>query len=152
MEEGKFQARTAIDRALRDRRWGTKDLTRNKKATQRLIEQLQVYFHVPEVEEFLNRLHSDLSAIDSRQLHYMQRRYLDGCLFDHPGAMDELFHRILLDPDALIYRKGGGRYQVRSGREGWIAIVEPEGTRVSVYPDMGDDFGEAIWTIDDLTR
>lgn len=66
--------------------------------------------------------------------------------------MDALYQRILSDQEARLYRKGGVRYQVRSPREGWNAIFDPDGTRVSLYPDLDDDFGEMLWTLNDLIR
>jgi hypothetical protein len=150
--QDRFQARQMLGRALSERAWGSKDLSRNKKATQRLVDQLQSHAREQEVADFLRRVAADPSRVDSRELHYMQRRYLDGRHFDDPEAMDALYDRILRDPAATVHRKGGLRYQVRSGREGWIAIVEPDGTRVSVYPDLGDDLGDVLWPIGDLIR
>ena len=49
-----------------------------------------------------------------------------------------------------VYRYGGLRYQIRSPREGWIAILDPDGTRVSIYPDLDDDLGDPLWTLKDL--
>jgi hypothetical protein len=140
-----IQAAETLIKALTDRQWGQKNLTRNKKMTENLITQLEAYQDQPEVADFLARLQDDRTQVDSRELHYMQRRYLDGRKFEGIEEMDALYQRIIQDPDAQIYQVGGRRYQVRSVREGWIAIVEPDGTRVSVYPDLEDDFGDPLW-------
>lgn len=143
-------AAQAIQQALTAPRWGQKDLTRHKVLTQRLIAQLALHRGQPEVDDFLNRLYRNPSQVDSRELHYVQRRYVDGRPFQNVAELDALYTRILEDPGALVYRKGGLRYQVCSPREGWIAILEPDGTRVSVYPDLNDDLGEPLWTVQAL--
>ncbi len=140
-----IQAAEALVKTLADRQWGQKNLARNKKMTEKLMTQLEAYQEQPEVADFLTRLKNDLTQVDSRELHYMQRRYLDGREFESVGEMDALYQRVIQDPDAQIYQAGGRRYQIRSVREGWIAIVEPDGTRVSIYPDLEDDFGEPLW-------
>jgi len=140
-----IQAAEALVKALTDRQWGQKNLARNKKMTEKLMTQLEAYQEQPEVADFLTRLQNDLTQVDSRELHYMQRRYLDGREFESTEEMDALYQRVIQDPDAQIYQAGGRRYQIRSVREGWIAIVEPDGTRVSIYPDLEDDFGEPLW-------
>lgn len=96
------------------------------------------------------RLAQDPSQVDSRELHYIQRRYLDGRSFKNIDDMDALYQRIIENLDALVYQAGGARYQIRSVREGWVAIVEPDGTRVSLYPDLGDNFGKPLCLIKDL--
>lgn len=140
-----IQAAEALVKALTIPEWGQKNLTRHKKMTEKLITQLKAHRYHPEVANFLTRLRADTAHIDGRELHYIQRRYLDGCTFEGMEEMDALYRRVLQDPDAQIYQAGGRRYQVRSVREGWIAIVEPDGTRVSVYPDLDDDFGDPLW-------
>ena len=142
-----IQAAEALVKAYIVPRWGQKDLdlTRNKKLTTRLVSQLEAHVHNSEVIDFLGQLKNDPYHVDSRDLHYMQRRYLDGRDFKDREDMDALYQRVLEDPEAEVYQAGGKRYQVRSRREGWIAIVEPDGTRVSVYPDLNDDFGEPLW-------
>lgn len=145
-----IQAAGALLRAQTYDQWGQKDLTRNKKMSSRLITQLDALRQHAEVAEFLKQLQDDPARVDSRTLHYVQRRYLDGRQFESEEDMDALYSRVLQDPDAQIYQAGGNRYQVRSSREGWIAIVESDGMRVSVYPDLGDDFGEPLWNLKNL--
>ena len=147
-----IRAAEALLRAYVDRRWGQKDLTRNIKMTTRLISQLSEHRQHPEVANFLDRLQNHPTRIDSRELHYMQRRYLDGRTLASVEDLDILYQRVIQDPDAQVYQAGGRRYQVRSIREGWIAIVEPDGMRVSVYPDLHDDFGEPLWNLKNLIR
>jgi hypothetical protein len=145
-----LQAAEALVKAQTDPQWGQKNMTRNKKMTERLTAQLESFRHFPEVADFLKRLQSDAEHVDSRELHYIQRRYLDGREFANIEALDALYQRIIQDPDAKIYQAGGNRYQVRSVREGWIAIIEPNGERVSIYPDLGDDFGDPLWNQNNL--
>ena len=145
-DAAQIQAAEALLKALTMPAWGIKNLTRNRKMTDRLVAQLDIQRQQPEVSSFLHRLQNNPGQVDSRELHYLQRRYLDGRSFENMEAMDALYQRIIQDPDAQIYQAGGRRYQVRSVREGWIAIVEPDGTRVSIYPDLGDDFGEPLWS------
>jgi hypothetical protein len=140
-----IRAAEALVKAHADPQWGQKNLTRHKKMTEKLTTQLEAHRHHPEVADFLTRLRTDTAHVDSRELHYIQRRYLDGRKFESMEEMDALYQRVIQDPDAQIYQAGDWRYQVRSVREGWIAIVEPDGTRVSVYPDMDDDFGVPLW-------
>ena len=140
----------ALRRARSHAQWGVKDLTRNKRQTAGLVSRLEAHRHLSEVMDFLRRLQQDATHVDSRELHYMQRRYVDGRALDSASAMDALFARILQDPAAKVYRYGGLRYQIRSPRESWIAILDPDGTRVSIYPDLDDDLGAPLWTLKDL--
>lgn len=149
-DQDQLAAAYAILQALTTRHWGQKDLTHHQALTRRLIQKLTVHRQQPEVDNFLNRLHSNPNRVDSRELHYLQRRYLDGRFFQNVEALDALYTRVLQDPEAWVYRKGGLRYQVRSPHEGWIAIIEPDGTRVSVYPDLNDDLGEPLWNLQAL--
>lgn len=150
-EEDVSRARAAIQRALWRRHWGFKDLTRNPRATQRLVEGLSAHCNIPEVAKFLRKVKSNPKRIDSREQHYIQRRYLDELYFQDQEDMDRLCDRILEDSSALIYRKGGIRYQIRSSKLDWICILEPDGTRVSLYPDLNDDFGDPLWSLGTLT-
>jgi len=140
----------ALRRAHSHAKWGIKDLTRNKRLTAGLVSRLEAHRHLPEVGDFLRRLQQDPTHVDSRELHYMQRRYVDGRPLDSASAMDALFARVLDDPAAKVYQYGGLRYQIRSPREDWIAILDPDGTRVSIYPDLDDDLGDPLWTLKDL--
>jgi len=149
-DQAKIKAAEALAKALTLKQWGVKDLTRNKRATQRLFDQLVCHCLYSEVADFLRRVQADPVNVDSRELHYLQRRYLDGRDFSDPSALEKLYDRVLEDPEATVHRKGGVRYQVRSPREGWIAIIEPDGLRVSVYPDLDDDLGDALWRLNDL--
>lgn len=149
-DQEKIKAAKALVRALTLKQWGLKDLTRNKRATQRLFDQLACHCLHPEVADFLRCLQADPVHVDSLELHYLQRRYLDGRDFSDPSALERLYDRVLEDPQATVHRKGGVRYQVRSPHEGWIAIVESDGLRVSVYPDLDDDLGDALWRLNDL--
>lgn len=102
------------------------------------------------MDDFLSRLSADPGRVDSRELHYIKRKYGDGRHFADMEEMDGLYAKILRDPSATVHRKGGNRYQVHSAKEGWIAIVGPRGQRVSLYPFLNDDLGDALWTIKDL--
>lgn len=143
-------ARAALIQARDVGAWGTKNLTRNRKRTIELVAELEPLKHEPEVVNLLDRIRRDPTRIDSRELHYIQRRYQDGEYFRDMGDMDARYGRVLSDPNALVYRVGGQRYQVRSPSEGWICICEADGTRVSLYPDLDDDFGAPLWTLSDL--
>ena len=146
------EAREALIKARDVGVWGAKNLNRNKRRTDALVADLESMAHEPEVADLLERIRRDPACVDSRELHYIQRRYQDGEALSSADEMDALYRRILSDQEARLYRKGGVRYQVRSPREGWNAIFDPDGTRVSLYPDLEDDFGEMLWTLNDLIR
>ncbi len=63
--------------------------------------------------------------------------------------MDGRFKRIVTDPASTIH-KGGARYQIRSTAQAGIAIIEPSGTRVSLFPDLNDNLGAPLWTLKSL--
>ena len=150
--QSKQEAREALIKARDVGVRGTKNLNRNKRRTDALVADLEPMAHEPEVASLLERIRRDPACVDSRELHYIQRRYQDGEALSSADEMDALYRRILSDQEARLYRKGGVRYQVRSLREGWNAIFDPDGTRVSLYPDLDDDFGEMLWTLNDLIR
>jgi hypothetical protein len=143
-------ARDTLLQAREHPRWPTNNLNRNKRETERMLLALSAHQSTPEVADFIGRVRRNPSQVDSRELHYMQRRYRDGRTFSDLNDFDALFDRVLHDPDAKIYRQRGVRYQVRSPLSGWIAILDQDGARVSLYPDLNDDFGEPLWTLKDL--
>lgn len=145
-------ARDALRQAREYSRWPTNNLNRNKRVTERLLTALAAHRAIPEVADFIERVQRDPTQVDSRELHYMQRRYVDGAALHDMDDMDALYRTILSDPDALMYRQAGLRYQVRSPRVGWIAVFDPDGTRISLYPDLDDNFGEPLWTLSTLIR
>ncbi|AFL75030.1 hypothetical protein Thivi_3153 [Thiocystis violascens DSM 198] len=148
MSEEPHSAKEAARETLRYARdhsqWRMKNLNRNKKEIERTLLRLDAYRDTPEVADFLRRTRRNPGRVDSRELHYMQRSYRDGRPIPDLDAFDALFARVLNDPHAHVYRSHGVRYQVRSVREGWIAILDPDGTHVSLYPNLNDDFGEAL--------
>jgi hypothetical protein len=148
--DSRLQASQALVKTHSNPQWGQKHLTRHKKQTSKLVAKLVLYQNEPEVDDFLRRLVKVPDQVDSRELHYIQRRYIDGRSFNSMDDIDALYQRIIEDPDALVYQAGGMRYQVRSIREGWIAIVEPGGARVSLYPDLNDNLGKPLCLIKEL--
>lgn len=149
---GKQAARAALIQARENPRWRINNLNRNKKETEKLLILLEPHQHVQEVADFIQQVRKTPASVDSRKLHYMRRRYLDGAALRDVDDMDALYRRIVSDPDAQVYRQAGRRYQVRSPREGWIAVFDPDGTRISLYHDLDDDFGDSFWTLSDLIR
>ena len=144
------EAREALIKARDVGVWGTKNLNRNRKETAKTLAALDQHQHVPEVADFLRRVRQDLSRVDSRELHYMQRRYRDGRQISGLSEFDDLFSRVMQDPASRVYRRHGLRYQIRSEQTGWIAIIDPDGTRVSLYPNLDDELGDPLWTLKDL--
>ena len=145
-------ARAALIQARENPRWPINNMNRNKKETEKLLTLLDPHQQVQEVADFIQRVRKAPASVDSRQLHYMRKRYLDGVALRDMDDMDALYGRILSDPDAQVYRQAGQRYQVRSPREGWIAVYDPDGTRISLYHHLEDDIGDALWTLSDLIR
>lgn len=74
-------ARDALRQAREDSRWPTNNLNRNKQATERLLIALGAHRSIPEVAYFIECVWRNPTQVDNRELHYMQRRYLDGVSF-----------------------------------------------------------------------
>lgn len=148
--EDKFNALNALAHAASHKDYGTKNLTKHKSKTAKFLDSLEPLRDQPEVDRFVRQVLDDPKHVDSRMQHYMQRRYIER-LWDQPlPAFDHLFAKTVTDPGATIHRKDGKRYQIRSTATGWIAIIEPHGQRVSLFPDNADDLGESLWTLRSL--
>ncbi|MDP1664127.1 MAG: hypothetical protein Q8L79_03295 [Methylobacter sp.] len=148
--EDKFNVVNALAHAASNKDYGTKNLTRHKSKTAKFLDSLEPLRDQPEVDRFVRQVLDDPLHVDSRMQHYIQRRYVER-LWDQPlPAFDKLFAKTVSDPGANIHRKDGNRYQIRSTATGWIAIIEPNGQRVSLFPDNADDLGESLWTLRSL--
>lgn len=147
----RFDALSAVSRAHADKDYGMKDLTRDKRRTRRMLADLEpLRAQNAEVERFLKQVEAHPERVESRLQHYIKRRYIDRVWDRSIGQFDTLFADTVGDSGATIHRKGDVRYQIRSARTGWIAIVEPNGRRVSLFPDNNDDLGGPLWTLRDL--
>lgn len=148
--EDKFNAVNALAHASSNKDYGTKNLTRHKSKTAKMLDSLEPLRDQPEVDRFVHQVLENPKHVDSRMQHYIQRRYIER-LWDQPlPAFDKLFAKTVSDLGATIHRKDGKRYQIRSTSTGWIAIIEPNGQRVSLFPDNADDLGESLWTLRSL--
>jgi hypothetical protein len=148
--DDKFNAASALAHAATNKDYGAKNLTRHKSKTAQFLDSLEPLRDQPEVDRFVRQVLENPKQVDSRMQHYIQRRYVER-LWDQPlPAFDKLFAKTVSDPGATIHRKDGKRYQIRSTATGWIAIIEPNGQRVSLFPDNADDLGESLWTLRSL--
>lgn len=148
--EDKFNALSALAHAANNPDYGIKNLTKHKSKTAKFLADLEPLRDQPEVDRFVRQVQQNPKQVDSRMQHYIQRRYIER-LYDQPlPAFDQHFAKTVSDPGATIHRKDGKRYQIRSTATGWIAIIEPNGQRVSLFPDNADDLGESLWTLRSL--
>ncbi len=149
MGEDKFNAVNALAHAANNKEYGTKNLTRHKSKTADFLASLEPLLDQPEVDRFVRQVQNDPKHVDSRMQHYIKRRYQDQVWDKSLSEMDAMFKHIVTDPNSTIH-KAGTRYQIRSTAAKWIAIIEPTGTRVSLFPDRNDDLGQALWTLKSL--
>lgn len=149
MGEERFNAVKALAHAAGTKEYGLKDLTRHKSKTAAMLVQLEPLRHHPEVDRFVQQVLENPKRVDSRVQHYIIRRYQDKSWNESIEKMDGRFKRILTDPASTIH-KGNSRYQIRSTAQAGIAIIEPSGTRVSLFPDLNDNLGPTLWTLKSL--
>ncbi len=149
MGDERFNAVNAIAHAASTNEFGLKDLTRHKSKTTAMLAKLEPLRNHPEVDQFVRQVLENPKRVDSRMQHYIIRRYQDKSWNEPIEQMDRRFKRILTDPASTIH-KGGARYQIRSTAQAGIAIIEPSGIRVSLFPDLNDDLGPTLWTLKSL--
>ncbi len=147
--EEKFHAVSALAHAASNKDYGTKNLTKHKSKTAKFLDSLEPLRDQPEVDRFVRQVLDAPQHVDSRMQHYIKRRYQDQVWDRSLADMDLMFKHIVTDPNSTIH-KTGTRYQIRSTAAKWIAIIEPTGTRVSLFPDRNDDLGQALWTLKSL--
>ncbi len=150
--EDKFKAGQALGRAALQPDYGKVNLTRRKRQTARFVASIEGKRGIREVDQLLDQIARHPEAVDSRLQHYVKRRYDDEVFNGSMTEFDKQFAAIVTDPGSTVHQKSGVRYQVRSTRLGWIAIIEPNGRRVSQFPDLDDDLGDALFSVGELIR
>lgn len=144
-----LRAAEALVKALTTPNWPENRLKPNGKMTQKTLTALRAYAAIPEVRDYLNDLLLKNYRTDSRQWHYFRYKYLFNDDLGDPGELDQRFTAVLQDPVAQIYQPSI-RYIVYSPQEDRVAILEPDGRRVSVYrplPTELQTLGEMTWLI-----
>lgn len=147
-----LQTAEALVRALTTPIWPENQLKLNSKMTQKTVAALQAYLAVPEVRDYLTDLSLKGYRTNSRQWHYFRYKYLFNDELGDPSELDQRFTAVLYDRTAQIYQPGI-RYIVYSPQEDRMAILEPDGRRVSVYrplPTELQTLGEIRWLIMNL--
>lgn len=106
----------------------------------------------PEVQAYLRRVErSGGKGIDSRQHHYIVRRYLDREPLGSPEDLDILYEATFKAPDAAVY-KSTTRYTLYSSEQALVSIAEANGQRVTGFRANAafTPNGEQLWTLSDL--
>ncbi|XSG84501.1 MAG: hypothetical protein ACPW60_12290 [Methylohalobius sp. ZOD2] len=108
----------------------------------------------PEVRRLVEQVENG-GAVDSRTLHYIKRKWLDGWPLRSPRDLDRYYAETLSASDAVVFQKSEGtRYHVYSGELGRTAVVQPDGRRITVMPDDLDrltaELGEPKWNVQAL--
>ncbi|WP_020505659.1 Hint domain-containing protein [Lamprocystis purpurea] len=153
----RFDAVQAVGSALREPRWPTQDVSLTGGKWRRNAALLAPHAQVPEVAGFLARTQASAGkGIDSRELHYLLRRYGAGWPLQAPADLDVAYAGVLSDAAAVVIRdpQGGTRYSVYSKQLGRVAVVESSGRRVTVFPpdqQYLERMGEPAWTISKLS-
>lgn len=154
--EDKASVAKALSDALAKPIWGTLTIKTNSLLARKTISGFRPYAHIPEVASMLAHLRSNSKVkVNSLELHYLRRRYLDGISLRDSAELNSYFEQCLRDPQALVYEqrsKDQVRYAVYSAQTGWVAFVEADGRRISVHPlrDDPNQLGRLLWRIQDL--
>lgn len=128
-------------------------LARQSRLTRETLDALRANREIPEVKLFLAQLEQAGYRVPSRFWHYFRYRYLFNDPLHSPAELDERFDRVLADPTAGIYPRGGQRFTVVSKLENRLAIVDREGLRITVYRFEDKElaeFGEPQWDMTEL--
>ncbi|GAB6043587.1 hypothetical protein [Endothiovibrio diazotrophicus] len=155
--EERADALQALGRSMREPAWPNITLRLHGAETQRTLAALGEHTDDPEVKRLLDSLQLDPAArrvpVDSRQWHYLKRRYQDGVDLKGVDSLDRYYDQVLGQKDSQVYVRGEGkgrRYLVHSPSSDWIAITDARGRRITTHPRRGEIDGEPQWTIQDL--
>ena len=151
-DAAQIEVAEALVKALTTPEWPDNRLKPNSKMTQRTLAALQAQATAPEVQNFLAVLAKNGYRIDSREWHYFRYKYLFNDNLNDPSELDGRFTAVLQDPTAQVH-KPGVRLIVYSSQEDRLAILDPDGRRISVYRPLTDELetmGEKTWLIKDL--
>ena len=120
--------------------------------TRKTLASFQPYAQVPEISALIREIESR-RPVDGLTLKYMQRKYLESEKIQCPDDLNLWFEAVLQDPEAVVAKRSreDSRYVVYSARHGKVAVVAPDGQRVSVYRHNG--IGIIPWLkISELTK
>ncbi|MGZ8216534.1 hypothetical protein [Methylomagnum sp.] len=151
MESESYQAALAISKALRERNWGIR-VFKAGTMTRITLDEFAPFAHLPEVSALIREIQSK-RPVDGLTLKYLKRRYVEGEALGCENDLNEWFEAVLRAPDAMLEARPrpDSRFAVRSNRLGRIAIIAPDGQRVSVYNHDGRGFTPWI-SLGELTK
>lgn len=149
--EERFAAAKAIGNALREPQWRANRVSLAGRMWSETERDLAGAAGIREVDDLI----ADARAaggreVDSRRLHYIKRRYIDGWDLRGPEDLDRAFADTVNASDTLVYRLPGknSRYHLYSARLNRLAVIDPSGRRVSIHtPREGviEKLGDHKW-------
>jgi hypothetical protein len=152
----RFAAAQAIGRARREPAWAVQDLSLFGAKWRRTRAALESHREHAEVAAFLRRVdQAGGRRVDSRELHYLQRRYIDGEPLRDAAGLDRWAAEALSDPLAGVHHRGErARYHVYSSALNRLVVIDPSGGMVTAFSpvDWGalERLGGVRWTLAEL--
>lgn len=149
----RFSALNALATAQSNRNWGSRSFKNGSAMTRRTVAEFEPFKDVPAVKQLLDDIQAG-NKIDGLALKYLKRRYPEGEAITRARQIDQWFEAVLSDPTATIGLRANdnSRYAVHSMRHRLLAIIEPNGQRVSVYSHDGTNLAPQWLTLNQLTQ
>jgi len=135
--EEKFEALSAVGSALEEVKWRELKIKPRAGLSKRTLKRLEEYRHVKEVNEVLEKVKKG-DPVPSKKWHYLKRKYVDKERIKSPIELDRQIDRVLKDEEARVFFSGR-RYLVVSEKYGKCAIIEKDGTRVTVFTPQDEE-------------
>jgi hypothetical protein len=138
--EEKFEALSAIGAALEEVKWRELKIKLGAELTKETLRELKKYKHISEVANILKKVEKR-KPVSSRMWHYLKRKYVDKEKIKSPIDLDKQIDKVLKDKEARVFFSGK-RYHVVSKKYRKCAIIEKNGTRITVFTPEDDEIWE----------
>jgi len=149
--EEKFKALSAIGSALEEVKWRDLKIKPGAGLSKKTLKRLEEFKHIKEVNEILKKIERR-EPVPSRMWHYLKRKYVDEEKIKSPVELDRQIDKVLKDKEARVFL-GNKRYHVISEKYRKCAIIEKDGTRITVFtPEKEKWKGKDLGRIKDLLK
>jgi hypothetical protein len=152
MGTDRFDAANALGVAKTKKNWGTRTFKAGS-MTRRTLAEFAPFDHISDVKKLVENIRAG-EPVDGLLLKYLKRKYPEGETIASAATINTWFDAVLSDPNAAILKRAGAtsRYAVHSRQHQLLAIIEPNGQRVSVYAHDGTDLNSVWLTLNQLTQ
>lgn len=150
IKEKEFDALNVLATAKANKDWGSRKF-KTGNMTRRTLAAFAPFKQIAEVRSLLDDIDAG-KPIDGLRLKYLTRKYPEGERIQSPQQIDAWFDAVLSDLGATIRERVDkkSRYAVHSEQHGLLAIIDPDGQRISVYSHDGNSLNPIWLTLNQL--